>query len=91
MIYYKNNSQVWININLEIVSVSFNPETVAERGPSVNLQRVGVNAASINWNTAGKVTSIKDQGSCGCCWAFTVTGLYESFLLVQGAGSFDLA
>jgi len=83
--------QVFKFFILELVSVSFNPESVANRAPSVNMQRVGVNAASINWTTIGKVTSIKDQGSCGCCWAFTVTGLYESFLLVQGASSFDLA
>jgi C1A family cysteine protease len=82
---------VFLNLYLELLTVSFNPETVAEKGPSTNLQRTGVNAASINWNTAGKVTSIKNQGSCGCCWAFTVTSLYESFLLLQGAGSYDLA
>lgn len=76
---------------LELVSVSFNPESVAQKGPSVNLNRVGVNAASINWETLGKVTSVKDQGTCGSCWAFTVAGLYESFLLVKGADSYDLS
>ncbi len=38
--------------------------------------KVGVNAASLNWNTLGKVTSVKDQGECGSCWAFTSVALY---------------
>ena len=53
--------------------------------------KVGVNAASLNWNTLGKVTSVKDQGECGSCWAFTSVALYESFLLFKGAPSYDLS
>jgi cathepsin L len=40
--------------------------------------------ASLDYNALGKVTSIKNQGSCGCCWAFSSVATYESWLLIKG-------
>lgn len=39
---------------------------------------------SLDYRAQGKVSSIKNQGSCGCCWSFTTVGLYESFLMYKG-------
>jgi C1A family cysteine protease len=54
-----------------------------------------LNAASLpsyDWRSYNRVTPVKDQKSCGSCWAFASTAQYESLLMVGTNGTtYDLA
>ncbi|XP_038691674.1 senescence-specific cysteine protease SAG39-like [Tripterygium wilfordii] len=44
---------------------------------SFKYENVSAVPSSIDWRKKGAVTPIKDQGQCGCCWAFSAVAAME--------------
>jgi len=52
---------------------------------------LGQPPAAFDWRDTGKVTSIKDQGICGTCWAFGTTSVLESKVLLGESTEYDFS
>jgi len=50
-------------------------------------QNAGILPASVDWRAAGKVTPVKDQESCGACWAFATVAALESLNLIMNSSA----
>jgi len=54
------------------------------------METVGL-AEEWDWREHNGVTGIRDQGSCGSCWAFGTIGPFESLLLIKQDTTVDLS
>jgi len=52
---------------------------------------LSVQPAKFDLRESGHVTSVKDQGECGCCWTFATYGSLESWLLRNKKETWDFS
>jgi len=46
---------------------------------------------SVDWRTKGAVSDVKNQGSCGSCWAFATTEMIESYAAIASGSMTELS
>ena len=64
------------------------PPSIGDSNGGAGVNGVNNAVPSGNWAADGFVTAVRDQGSCGSCWAFTAVAAMESALLIEQKGVF---
>ncbi|XP_068669250.1 senescence-specific cysteine protease SAG39-like [Aristolochia californica] len=61
----------------------FKPSLHKDGIPTFFRYENGTTPSSMDWRKKRAVTSIKDQGQCGCCWAFSAVAAMEGITKIK--------
>lgn len=78
------------NYNLNIAFFNYKPNPLLAK--KYQLKATGATPPdTLDYRNLGKVTSVKNQGNCGCCWAYASIAVFESQFLIKENKTYDLS
>ncbi|KAG0525080.1 hypothetical protein BDA96_06G024700 [Sorghum bicolor] len=95
------NNKFWLGVNqfADLTTEEFKAnkgfKPTAEKVPTTGFkyENLSVSAlpTAVDWRTKGAVTPIKNQGQCGCCWAFSAVAAMEGIVKLSTGNLISLS
>ncbi|RZC43800.1 hypothetical protein C5167_036751 [Papaver somniferum] len=71
--------------------LSYSSRNTSLPSSSFKYESLTVIPPSMDWRTKGAVTRVKDQGECGCCWAFSAVAAMEGIYKLKTGSLISLS